>query len=72
MRELGSAQLDLAGAGPAEQYRTITRSEIQRLDRLPLGLSCAAESSQELSVDRAPDLIPLHWLPPRDDTPQVF
>ena len=72
MRKLRPAEQDLAGAGQAEQYRTTTRSEIPRLDHLPLGLSCAAESSQELSVDRAPDLIPLHWLPPRDDLPRVF
>ncbi len=72
MRELRPAQWDLAGAGQAEEYRTITRNEIPRLDSLPVSLPYEAEDSQELSVHRAPEPIPLHWLPPRDDTPQVF
>ena len=72
MRELRPAEWELAGAGQAEEYRTIARHEIPRLDSLPLSLPREAESSQELSVDRDPAPIPLHWLPPRGDTPQVF
>ena len=72
MRKLGPAQWDLVGAGQAEEYRTITRRETPRLDSLPVSLPFEAENSPELSVDRAQDPIPLHWLPPRDDTPQVF
>ena len=72
MRELRPVERDLAGAGQAEEYRTITRNEIPRLDSLPVSLPYKAENSQELSVDRALEPIPLHWLPPRYDVPQVF
>ncbi len=72
MRTLRPAEQELVGAGQAEEFRTITRNEIPRLDGLPVSLPYEAESSQELSVDRASEPIPLRWLPPPDDTPQVF
>ncbi len=72
MRNLRPAEQDLAGAGQAEEYRTIIRHEIPHLDSLPLSFPYVAENSQEPPVDRASEPIPLHWLPPRDDTPQVF
>ena len=70
MRELKPVERDLAGAGQAEEFRTINRDELPCFDGPPAGLLHERVHSHAALDDQ--DLIPLHWLPPRDEVPQVF
>ncbi len=67
---LSNAEWDLAGAGSGGELRTLTCNEIPRIDVPPEILRRQLERSDSQAEDRAP--IPLHWLPPQDDLPQLI
>lgn len=69
MRNLNPAEWDLAGAGQDGEYRTVIRNDTSRLDRPPDELLLQFELSDSATGHWAP--IPLHWLSPPDDLPQV-
>ena len=70
MRKLNNTEWDLAGAGSGGELRTVTWNEIPRIDGPPEILRRQLERSDSQTDDRA--LIPLHWLPPQDDLPQLI
>lgn len=71
MRELTSRECDFAAGGKAQEYRTIIVHEIPRFDHIPANWVNLPGNSEEEPEQRAPGPIPLRWLPPQGDVPQV-
>ncbi len=72
MNELTGKELDLVCGGQSNELRTVQCHDIPRFDSPSSGLTHELHRLAEPPGDRAPAPIPLHWLPPRDDLPQVF
>ena len=72
MRELTLRETCLPIGGRSEEFRTILRHEITRWEEPPNHWTLTPESPPETGPEHSIEPVPLHWLPCRDEWPELF
>ncbi len=72
MRELTLREARLPAGGASQEFRTVARNDIPRWEEPPGHWVLMAENPPATGPGCPAEPVPLHWLPPGDEWPQLF
>ena len=72
MRKLTLREARLPAGGAYQEFRTVVRHDIPRWEEPPVHWALMAENPPAAGHGCSGDPVPLHWLPPSDEWPEIF